>query len=32
MELVVLAGQYRMIAEVLFAFDTPIPAGEAAPF
>ena len=32
MELVVLAGQYRMIAGVLFAFDTPLPAGEPAPF
>jgi 4-carboxymuconolactone decarboxylase len=32
MELVVLAGQYRMIAGVLFAFDTPIPEGERAPF
>ena len=32
MELVVLTGQYRMIAGVLFAFDTPIPAGEPAPF
>ena len=32
MELVVLTGQYRLIAGVLFAFDTPIPAGESAPF
>ncbi len=32
MELVVLAGQYRMIAGVLFAFDTPLPDGERAPF
>jgi 4-carboxymuconolactone decarboxylase len=32
MELVVLAGQYRMIAGVLFAFDTPVPEGESAPF
>ena len=32
MELVVLAGQYRLIAGVLFAFDTPIPEGERAPF
>ena len=32
MELVALAGQYRMIAGVLFAFDTPLPAGEPAPF
>jgi 4-carboxymuconolactone decarboxylase len=31
-ELVVLAGQYRMIAGVLFAFDTPLPEGERAPF
>ena len=32
MELVVLAGQYRLIAGVLFAFDTPLPDGEPAPF
>jgi 4-carboxymuconolactone decarboxylase len=32
MELVVLAGSYRMIAGVLFAFDTPLPEGESAPF
>ena len=32
MELVALAGQYRMIAGVLFAFDTPLPEGEPAPF
>jgi len=32
MELVTLAGQYRMIAGVLFAFDTPLPEGEPAPF
>ena len=32
LELVVLAGQYRMIAGVLFAFDTPLPEGERAPF
>ena len=32
MELVILAGQYRMIAGVLFAFDPPIPEGERAPF
>lgn len=32
LELVALAGQYRMIAGVLFAFDTPLPEGEAAPF
>ena len=32
-ELVVaLAGQYRLIAGVLFAFDTPLPEGEPAPF
>ena len=32
MELVSLAGQYRMIAGVLFAFDTPLPESERAPF
>jgi 4-carboxymuconolactone decarboxylase len=32
MELVVLAGQYRLIAGVLCAFDTPLPAGTPAPF
>lgn len=32
MELVVLAGQYRLIAGVLFAFDTPLPDGTPAPF
>lgn len=32
MELVVLAGQYRLIAGVLFAFDTPVPDGTPAPF
>ena len=32
MELVVLAGHYRMIAGVLFAFDTPLPPGEPHPF
>jgi 4-carboxymuconolactone decarboxylase len=32
MELVVLAGQYRTIAGVLYAFDTPMPEGERAPF
>ena len=32
MELVALAGQYRLIAGVLFAFDTPLPEGEPAPF
>jgi 4-carboxymuconolactone decarboxylase len=32
MELVVLAGHYRLIAGVLFAFDTPLPEGEPAPF
>jgi 4-carboxymuconolactone decarboxylase len=32
MELVVLPGYYRLIAGVLFAFDTPLPDGEPAPF
>ncbi len=32
MELVVLPGHYRLIAGVLFAFDTPLPQGESAPF
>ena len=32
MELVVLAGQYRLIAGVLFAFDTPLPDGTPSPF
>ena len=32
MELVALAGHYRLIAGVLFAFDTPLPDGEPAPF
>jgi 4-carboxymuconolactone decarboxylase len=32
MELVVLAGQYRLIAGVLFAFDTLLPEGAPAPF
>jgi 4-carboxymuconolactone decarboxylase len=32
MELVILAGQYRLIAAVLFAFDTPLPEGTPAPF
>jgi 4-carboxymuconolactone decarboxylase len=32
MELVVLAGQYRLIAGVLFAFDTPLPDGTPQPF
>jgi len=32
MELVVLAGSYRLIAGVLFAFDTPLPEGQPAPF
>jgi 4-carboxymuconolactone decarboxylase len=32
MELVTLAGQYRLIAGVLFAFDTPLPEGTPAPF
>jgi len=27
-----LAGQYRLIAGVLFAFDTPLPEGTPAPF
>ena len=31
-ELVTLAGQYRLIAGVLFAFDTPLPEGTPAPF
>ncbi|HUG36251.1 MAG TPA: carboxymuconolactone decarboxylase family protein [Candidatus Limnocylindrales bacterium] len=31
-ELVVLPGHYRLIAGVLFAFDTPLPDGEPAPF
>ena len=31
-ELVTLAGQYRMIAGVLFAFDSPLPEGTPAPF
>jgi 4-carboxymuconolactone decarboxylase len=32
MELVVLAGQYRLIAGVLCAFDTPLPEGTPSPF
>jgi 4-carboxymuconolactone decarboxylase len=32
MELVVLAGHYRLIAGVLFAFDTPLPDGATPPF
>ena len=32
MELVVLAGHYRLIAGVLFAFDTPLPDGTPPPF
>ena len=32
MELVVLAGQYRLIAGVLFAFETPLPHDERPPF
>jgi hypothetical protein len=28
----VLAGHYRLIAGVLFAFDTPLPPGEPLPF
>jgi 4-carboxymuconolactone decarboxylase len=32
LELVILAGHYRLIAGVLFAFDTPLPDGAAPPF
>jgi 4-carboxymuconolactone decarboxylase len=32
LELVTLAGFYRLIAGVLFAFDVPLPPGERAPF
>ena len=32
LELVVLAGHYRLIAGVLFAFDTPLPDGASPPF
>lgn len=32
MELVALAGHYRLIAGVLFAFDTPLPDGTPPPF
>jgi 4-carboxymuconolactone decarboxylase len=32
MELVILPGQYRMIAGVLFAFDSPLQEGAAPPF
>lgn len=32
LELVVLAGYYRLIAGVLNAFDVPVPAGTAPPF
>jgi 4-carboxymuconolactone decarboxylase len=32
MELVILAGHYRLIAGVLFAFDTPLPDGATPPF
>lgn len=32
LELVALPGHYRLIAGVLFAFDTPLPEGEPAPF
>jgi 4-carboxymuconolactone decarboxylase len=32
MELVALAGHYRLIAGVLFAFDIPLPEGAPAPF
>ena len=31
-ELVTLAGQYRLIAGVLFAFDSPLPEGTPSPF
>jgi 4-carboxymuconolactone decarboxylase len=31
-ELVALAGHYRLIAGVLFAFDTPLPDGTPSPF
>jgi 4-carboxymuconolactone decarboxylase len=31
-ELVVLAGYYRLIAGVLFAFDVPLPEGQPRPF
>jgi len=31
-ELVTLAGQYRLIAGVLFAFDSPLPEGTPPPF
>jgi 4-carboxymuconolactone decarboxylase len=31
-ELATLAGQYRLIAGVLFAFDSPLPEGTPAPF
>ena len=31
-EVVALAGHYRLIAGVLFAFDTPLPDGTPAPF
>lgn len=32
LELVALAGYYRLIANVLFAFDVPLPVGTPAPF
>jgi 4-carboxymuconolactone decarboxylase len=32
LELVALPGHYRLIAGVLFAFDTPLPEGEPTPF
>jgi 4-carboxymuconolactone decarboxylase len=32
MELVILTGHYRLIAGLLFAFDTPLPEGTPAPF
>jgi len=31
-ELVTLAGQYRLIAGMLFAFDSPLPEGTPPPF
>ncbi len=31
-ELVVLAGFYRLIASVIFCFDVPLPEGEEHPF
>jgi 4-carboxymuconolactone decarboxylase len=32
LELVILAGHYRLIAGLLFAFETPLPDGAAPPF